>query len=79
MVTSSGPSAAGLPSIDSVTLNGKTIPEVDANYATATAIDVGHGGFGDGLFTKPPVGSYPAWRTSDKVTAENPPPTIRAV
>ena len=54
-------SAAGLPPIDEVTLNGKTIPEVDANYPTPTPIDTGHGGFTDGLFTKPPVGSYPAY------------------
>jgi hypothetical protein len=25
-----------------------------------TPLDSGHGGFADGLFTKPPVGSYPA-------------------
>ena len=54
-------SAAGLPNIDTVTLNGKTIPEVDAGYVMPTPIDVGHGGFTDGLFTKPPVGSYPAY------------------
>jgi predicted secreted acid phosphatase len=54
-------SAAGLPSIDTVTLNGKTIPEVDAGYVMPTPIDTGHGGFTDGLFTKPPVGSYPAY------------------
>src|SRR5262245_46268511 len=54
-------SAAGEPAVDSVTLNGKTIPEVDAGYVTPTPIDTGHGGFTDGLFTKPPVGSYPAY------------------
>jgi len=54
-------SAAGLPNIDEVTLNGHTIPEVDAGYVAPTPIDVGHGGFTDGLFTKPPVGSYPAY------------------
>ena len=53
--------AAGLPNIDTVTLSGKTIPEVDAGYVTPTPIDIGHGGFTDGLFTKPPVGSYPAY------------------
>ena len=53
--------AAGLPDIDTVTLNGKTIPEVDAGYVPPTPIDTGHGGFTDGLFTKPPVGSYPAY------------------
>ena len=54
-------SAAGLPNINTVTLNGKTIPEEDAGYATPTPINTGHGGFTDGLFTKPPVGSYPAY------------------
>jgi predicted secreted acid phosphatase len=54
-------SAAGLPDIDQVTLNGKTIPEVDANYVAPTPLDTGHGGFADGLFTKPPVGQYPAY------------------
>ena len=54
-------SAAGLPDIDEVTLNGHTIPEVDAGYPLPTPIDTGHGGFTDGLFTKPPVGSYPAY------------------
>ena len=49
-------SAAGLPPIDEVTLNGHTIPEVDAGYPLPTPIDIGHGGFTDGLFTKPPVG-----------------------
>jgi predicted secreted acid phosphatase len=53
--------AAGLPNIDTVTLNGKTIPEVDAGYVPPTPLDVGHGGFTDGLFTKPPVGQYPAY------------------
>ena len=53
--------AAGLPDIDNVTLNGKTIPEVDAGYPAPTPIDTGHGGFTDGLFTKPPVGQYPAY------------------
>ena len=54
-------SAAGLPDIDEVTLNGHTIPEVDAGYPLPTPIDTGHGGFTDGLFTKPPPGSYPAY------------------
>jgi hypothetical protein len=44
-----------------VTLNGKTVPEVDAEYPAPTPIDTGHGGFTDGLFTKPPVGQYPAY------------------
>ena len=34
---------------------------VDAGYPAPTAIDIGHGGFTDGLFTKPPLGSYPAY------------------
>jgi predicted secreted acid phosphatase len=54
-------SAAGLPDITTVTLSGKTVPEVDAGYPLPTAVDIGHGGFADGLFTKPPVGSYPAY------------------
>jgi predicted secreted acid phosphatase len=53
--------AAGLPDILTVTLSGKTIPEVDAGYPMPTPLDTGHGGFTDGLFTKPPVGSYPAY------------------
>jgi predicted secreted acid phosphatase len=53
--------AAGLPPIDTVTLNGKTVPEIDAGYVAPTPIDTGHGGFADGLFTKPPVGQYPAY------------------
>jgi predicted secreted acid phosphatase len=56
--------AAGLPPIDTVTLSGKTIDEVDANYPMPTPLDIGHGpsgDFTDGLFTKPPVGSYPAY------------------
>lgn len=53
--------AAGFANIDTVTYSGKTVPEIDAGYATATPIDTGHGGFTDGLFTKPPVGSYPAY------------------
>ena len=53
--------AAGFANIDTVTYSGRTVPEIDAGYATATPIDTGHGGFTDGLFTKPPVGSYPAY------------------
>jgi predicted secreted acid phosphatase len=53
--------AAGLPPIDTVSLSGKTIDEVAANYPMPTALDTGHGGFTDGLFTKPPIGSYPAY------------------
>jgi predicted secreted acid phosphatase len=54
-------SAAGLPDIDTVSLSGKTVPEIDAGYVSPTPINIGHGGFTDGLFTKPPVGSYPAY------------------
>ena len=53
--------AAGFQDIDTVTLNGQTIPEVDAGYVPPTPIAIGHGGFADGLFTKPPIGSYPAY------------------
>jgi predicted secreted acid phosphatase len=53
--------AAGLPDLTIVTISGKTIPEVDAGYQMPTPIITGHGGFTDGLFTKPPVGSYPAY------------------
>jgi predicted secreted acid phosphatase len=53
--------AAGLPDLTTVTISGKTVPEVDAGYQMPTPIITGHGGFTDGLFTKPPVGSYPAY------------------
>src|SRR6187401_274082 len=60
--------AAGFSDITSVTLSGKTVPEIDAGYQPATAIDIGDGhvttgttDFADGLFTKPPVGEYPAY------------------
>jgi predicted secreted acid phosphatase len=53
--------AAGFQDIDTVTLNGKTIPEVDAEYPAPEPLDIGHGGFTDGLFTKPPVGQYPGY------------------
>ena len=76
--------AAGLQNIDTVTLNGKTIPEVDAEYPAPTALDIGHGGFTDGLFTKPPIGSYPAYLDQPQFCAPyihaNPPvscPTIQ--
>src|SRR3954452_22092707 len=52
---------AGFQDIQTVPLNGKTVPEIDAGYPLPTPIDTGHGGFSDGLFTKPPVGSYPAY------------------
>jgi predicted secreted acid phosphatase len=53
--------AAGLPDLTTVTISGKTVPEVDAGYPMPTPLDVQHGGFTDGLFTKPPVGQYPAY------------------
>jgi predicted secreted acid phosphatase len=53
--------AAGFSDLPTVTISGKTIPEVDANYQAPTPLASGHGGFGDGLFTKPPIGSYPAY------------------
>jgi hypothetical protein len=58
--------AAGLPPLDTVTISGKTIPEVDANYQAPTPIDTGHGlsgqpNFTDGLFTKPAIGLYPSY------------------
>jgi predicted secreted acid phosphatase len=53
--------AAGYADQTTVTLSGKTVPEVDAGYAAPTPLAAGHGGFADGLFTKPPVGSYPAY------------------
>ena len=53
--------AAGLPDLTTVTISGKTVPEIDAGYPMPTPLDIQHGGFTDGLFTKPPVGSYPAY------------------
>jgi predicted secreted acid phosphatase len=53
--------AAGFSDITTVTLAGQTVPEIDAGYPAPTPIDVGHGGFTDGLFTKPAIGSYPAY------------------
>jgi predicted secreted acid phosphatase len=53
--------SAGFSNIDSVTYSGATVPEIDAGYVMPTPVDTGHGGFTDGLFTKPPIGSYPAY------------------
>jgi predicted secreted acid phosphatase len=53
--------AAGFPDITDVTYSGKTVPEIDAGYPKPTPLDIGHGGFTDGLFTKPPIGSYPPY------------------
>jgi Predicted secreted acid phosphatase len=63
--------AAGFPDIATVTLNGKTIPEVDAGYPAPTSVDTGHGGFTDGLFTKPPIGSYPAYLNQPQFCGPN--------
>jgi predicted secreted acid phosphatase len=54
---------AGFSNLTMTTSSGLSaqVHEVDAHYPMPTAIDIGHGGFADGLFTKPPVGSYPAY------------------
>ena len=54
-------SAGHFADIDTVMYSGHTVPEIDAGYPMPTPLDIGHGGFADGLFTKPPVGSYPAY------------------
>jgi hypothetical protein len=44
--------------------DGVPAPDIDAGYPAPTAVDIGHGGFTDGLFTKPsaaPVNTYPAY------------------
>jgi predicted secreted acid phosphatase len=74
--------AAGFKDITSVTYAGKTVPEIDAEYPTPTPIDTGHGGFTDGLFTKPPVGKYPAYLNKPEfcgpaITAGTSCPTIQ--
>ena len=53
--------AAGYADIATVTSLSAPVPEVDAGYPAPTAVDTGHGGFADGLFTKPAVGSYPSY------------------
>jgi predicted secreted acid phosphatase len=63
--------AAGFSDLSTVTISGKTIPEVDADYPAPTPIDTGHGSFTDGLFTKPPVGSYPAYLDQPQFCAGN--------
>jgi HAD superfamily, subfamily IIIB (Acid phosphatase). len=52
---------AGYSSMTTVTYSGATVPEFDAGYPMPTVQDIGHGGYTDGLFTKPSVGSYPAY------------------
>jgi len=68
--------AAGLPDLTTVTISGKSVPEVDANYQAPTPIDTGHGlsgqpNFADGLFTKPAVGSYPAYLNKPEFCGPN--------
>ncbi len=57
--------AAGFSDITSVAYSGATLPEIDAGYPAPTALDIGHGGFTDGLFTKPTINqttnTYPAY------------------
>ncbi len=57
--------AVGFADITSVTYSGATLPEIDAGYPMPTALDIGHGGFTDGLFTKPTINlttnTYPAY------------------
>ena len=62
---------AGFSDLTTVTISGKTIPEVDAGYPAPTPLAIGHGGFTDGLFTKPPVGSYPAYLDQPQFCAAN--------
>ena len=74
--------AAGFSDLPIVTISGKTIPEVDANYQAPTPINIGHGGFTDGLFTKPAIGSYPAYLNKPEfcgpsITAGTSCPTIQ--
>jgi len=53
--------AAGYADLTTVTIGANSVPEVDAGYPAPTPIDTGHGGFTDGLFTKPAVTQYPAY------------------
>ena len=52
-----------------MTYSGFTVPEIDAGYVMPTPLNTGHGGFTDGLFTKPPVGSYPAYLNTSEFCA----------
>jgi predicted secreted acid phosphatase len=63
--------AAGFADLPTVTISGKTIPEVDAGYPAPTPLAIGHGNFTDGLFTKPPVGSYPSYLNQPQFCAAN--------
>jgi predicted secreted acid phosphatase len=74
--------AAGYADITTVNSLSAPVPEIDAGYATPTAVDTGHGGFADGLFTKPPVGSYPSYLNQPQfcaaaITAGSSCPTIQ--
>jgi predicted secreted acid phosphatase len=74
--------AAGFSDLPTVTISGKTIDEVDAGYPAPTPLDIGHGGFTDGLFTKPPVGQYPSYLNQPQfcaanITADTSCPTIK--
>ena len=62
--------AAGLADITTVPYAGAAVPEIDAGYVPPTPLDTGHGGFTDGLFTKPPIGSYPAYLNNSEFCAE---------
>ena len=61
--------AAGFSNINTVAYSGFTVPEIDAGYPMPTPLNTGHGGFTDGLFTKPPVGSYPAYLNTSEFCA----------
>jgi predicted secreted acid phosphatase len=62
--------AAGFSDISSVPYSGATVPEIDAGFVMPTPVDTGHGGFQDGLFTKPPVGAYPAYLDTPQFCAD---------
>ena len=70
--------AAGFSDITTVPYAGATVPEIDAGYVTPTPLDTGHGGFTDGLFTKPPIGSYPAYLNKRVLRGRRSPRTGRA-
>jgi len=68
--------AAGLPDLTTVTISGKSVPEVDAGYQAPTPINTGHGlsgqpNFADGLFTKPGIGLYPAYLNQPQFCGPN--------
>ena len=61
--------AAGYPET-TTTGFGNLVPEIDASFVAPTPVDIGHGGFTDGLFTKPPVGSYPSYLNKPEFCAD---------